>query len=149
MKFTLIEMMAVITITSFLLVMVISVRFGGAGVNSKRAQVGELIEAAKMANILTAEDSTVTNNGMDVTATYYEHTGNGTTVQITRIIQLNGVLLQMFRGPDPVSSFTFRQFEVFPSGAEVRLEMSTPKDKGGVIRVNSFTGKLSYYEAAQ
>ncbi len=53
----------------------------------------------------------------------------------------------MFRGTNPVSSFEFRKLEVFPSGAEVRLEMSTPEDKGKVIRVNSFTGKISYYEA--
>ena len=55
----------------------------------------------------------------------------------------------MFRGSSPVSSFTFRQFEVFPSGDEVRLEMSTPEDKGVIVRVNSFTGKISYFEAAE
>ena len=148
MKFTLIEMLAVITITSLLLTMVLSIKVG-SGVNSKQAQVGSLIEAAKMANIRTAEDSTIVNNGREVTATYYEHTGLGTTSQVTRVVPLNGVLLQMFRGENPVSTFTFRAYEVFPSGAEVRLEMSTPEDKGKVIRINSFTGKVSYYEAAQ
>jgi prepilin-type N-terminal cleavage/methylation domain-containing protein len=39
MKFTLIEMLAVITITSLLLTMVLSIKVG-SGVNSKQAQVG-------------------------------------------------------------------------------------------------------------
>ncbi len=147
-QFTLIELLAVMVIMSMLLSIVFSMKVGGK-VASRQESIGALVERAKMANILTNQESLIMNTGDTMTAKYYEHTNTGTTQLITETININDVLVQIYQGGNPLSQFSFRSFEAFPSGAPIKIEISTPEDKGKIVRINTFTGRLSYYEAVQ
>ena len=147
--FTMIELIAVMALTALLASMVLSMNNINNQVTVTQIELGTMIEKAKMANTITRLDSVITYDGKIFTIDYYEHNAAGIPELHSKSHELGDVTLQIFQNGQAMSTFRFRDFEVFPGGGEIRLEISTPKDKGVIIRVNTFTGKVSYYESAK
>ncbi len=146
--FTMIELIAVMAITAFLVSVALSIGNINNRVELTQIEIGSLIEKAKLANTMTQKDSVISYDGKTFSIQYHEYV-NGTLTQVTASHDVKNVTVQMFQGGKALAGFTFRDFEIVPGGAEVRVEISTPKDKGVIIRVNTFTGRLSYYESAK
>ena len=147
--FTMIELIAVMALTALLASMVLSMNNINNQVTVTQIELGTMIEKAKMANTITRLDSVIAYDGRTFTIKYYEHNNAGVPILHTKTHDVGKVTVQIFQGGQALSEFRFRDFEVFPGGGEIRIEISTPEDKGVIIRVNTFTGKVSYYESAK
>ena len=147
--FTMIELIAVMALTAILASMVLSMTNINNRVTVTQIELGSLLEKAKIANTITRLDSVITYDGRTFTIDYYEHNSAGVPVLQSRSHDLGNVTLQIFQDGNAMSTFRFKDFEISPSGGEIRLEISTPTDKGVIIRLNTFTGKLSYYESVK
>ena len=143
--FTLIELVAVMAITALLASVVLSIGNINNKVTVSQIEIGTMIEKAKLANDLTGEDSIVSYDGKELIVQYYESNASD-AVPVIEKFHVEDVTLQIFTDGSAITEFRFSELQVFPQGPEIRLEISTPKDKGVIIRVNTFTGKVSYYE---
>jgi len=145
-QFTMIELIAVMALTAILVSMALSMGNINNRVTVTQIDIGSMIEKAKIANTITRLDSVITYDGVTFKIEYYEHNSAGIPVLMSRSYDVDNVTLQIFQDGQAMSEFRFKDFEIVPSGGEIRLEISTPTDKGVIIRVNTFTGRLSYYE---
>ena len=143
--FTLIELVAVMAITALLASVLLSVGNINNKVTVSQIEIGTMIEKAKLANEITGEDSIISYDGKDLTIQYYESNLSGAVLKVSKF-HVEDVTLQIFTDGSAITEFRFSDLQVFPQGSEIRLEISTPKDRGVIIRVNTFTGKVSYYE---
>lgn len=148
-NFTMIELIAVMALTAILASMVLSMTNINNRVTVTQIELGSLLEKAKIANTITRLDSVITYDGKTFKIEYYEHNSAGVPMLQSRSHDLGNVTLQIFQDNQAMTTFRFKDFEVSPSGGEIRLEISTVEDKGVIIRLNTFTGKLSYYESVK
>ena len=132
-RFTMIELLAVITITSILLVMTIS-SFKHSPVTSVQVQVGSAIEVAFNKHLVDKLESRVYIDGNQLKTLH-------------SVINLHGVSVKMTMAGNEVSEFTFDNFEVRDSAGYVLIEISDKNNQDDVVvvRVSGFTGHVSYY----
>ena len=133
-RFTMIELLAVLTVTSILLVMTIS-SFKHSPVTSVQVQVGSAIEVAFNKHLVDKLESRVYIDGNQLKTLH-------------RAINLHGVNIKITMAGSEVSEFTFDKFEIRNSAGYVLIEISDKKnpDDISVIRISGFTGKVSYYD---
>jgi len=133
-RFTMIELMAVITIASFLLVMTIN-SFKHKPVTSVQLQVGGAIQSAFNKHLLDNIESRVYVDG-------------GKLITLHDVINLNQVNVVITMAGETVTEFTFDKLEVREAQGNVLIKISDVdnQDNTVVVRINGFTGHVSYYE---
>ncbi|HHZ94444.1 MAG TPA: type II secretion system protein [Flavobacteriales bacterium] len=132
-RFTMIELLAVLTVTSILLVMTIS-SFKHSPVTSVQVQVGSAIEVAFNKHLVDKLESRVYIDGNQLKTL---HT----------VVNLHGVNIKITMAGSEVREFTFDKFQVKDSAGYVLIEISDNKNQDDVVvvRVSGFTGHVSYY----
>ena len=133
-RFTMIELMAVITIASFLLIMTIN-SFKHKPVTSVQLQIGGAIQSAFNKHLADKIESRV----------YVE---DGKLITLHDVINLNQVNVVITMAGETVTEFTFDKFEVRDSQGYVLIKISDVdnQDNFVVVRISGFTGHVSYYE---
>ena len=133
-RFTMIELLAVITITSLLLVITMN-SFKHSPVTSVQLQVGSAIEVAFNKHMVDKLESRVYIDGNQLKTLH-------------SAINLNGVNVKITMAGNEVSEFTFDKFEIVDSAGYVLIKISDKNnpDDMSTIRISGFTGHVSYYE---
>ena len=128
-----IELLAVLTVTSILLVMTIS-SFKHSPVTSVQVQVGSAIEVAFNKHLVDKLESRVYIDGNQLKTLH-------------GAINLHGVNIKITMAGSEVREFTFDKFQVKDSAGYVLIEISDNKNQDDVVvvRVSGFTGHVSYY----
>lgn len=143
-NFTLIEMIAVIAITSFLVMITIKI-FKTDPRQAAVAQVGGACTFANAASIKHNRPVLIELRNNKFEASYTDD--NGQKIIIKSFSVVSGTESKMLRGTSEIESYTIHAGQISGGNAVVYKIRKTGKGKAGIVWVNAFTGHVAYYDS--
>ncbi len=142
-NFTLIEMVAVIAVTSILVVMTIQV-FKTDPTQAAVAQVGGACTFSKATSFNQDKPVTVELKSNKFEASYIDNAGVKVVFKMFNLVK--GVDSKIVRGGDEIESYTIYKGEI-DGGLAVTIKIRKYGEaQASIIWINAFTGRVSYYD---
>lgn len=144
-NFTLMELVAVLAVTSILVVMTIGA-FHTDPTNAEQARIGGSVRFAYAKAVKESADVTVEFDGVTFILSYRDQDDNKIIAKQFTI--RSGIEAKMERGGVVITSYTVKNTGTIDGGGNgvIFKIRKIGADKASVIWVNGFTSRVSYYD---